>query len=197
MLISLQMITNGASVSVLTLLKIKKYLAAAIGFENVIGILQLDGQIVRVEFGDVATIAEGVAPCIDELTAILDSPLPFEFTPSMMTRTYSHGQDDKPSKLLVGSLFIDLILVMFCTLKDLSSIPESTLKRISESLCIVVYKHDFESAALFHLQPNLRLAVLRSLELILQDISYELRQVALSFIQGFIKQCDKFMGHVF
>ena len=185
------MITN-TSVSVLTLLKIKKYLAAVIGFENVIGIRQLDGQIVRVEFGEVATIAEGAAPCIEELTAILDSPLPFELTPSMMT--FSYAQDDKPSKLLVGSLFVDLILVMFCSLKELSSLPEPTLKRILESLCIVVYKHDFESAALCHLQPRLRQAVSLSSELILQEISYELRQVALSFIQGFIKQCNKFMG---
>ena len=189
------MITNSASVSVVTLLKIKRYLAAVVGFENVIGILQLDGQIIRVEFGDMATISEEVTPCIDELAAIFDSPRPLELTPSMMT--YSYVQDDKPIKLLVGSLFVDLILVMFCTLKDLSSLPKPTLKRILESLCIVVYKHDFESAALLHLQPRLRQAVLRTSELILQDIGYELHQVALSFIQGFIKQCDKFMGHVF
>jgi hypothetical protein len=188
------MITNGVNVNVQSLLKIKKHLAVVMNFENVIGIVQLDGQIVRVEFGDVAAISEEVTPCIDELTTIFDSPLPCELTPSMMT--YSYGQDDKPSKLLVGSIFIDLFLVMFCTLRDFSSLPELTLKRILESLCIVVHKHDFESTALLHLHHRLRQAVLRSSELILQDIGYELRQVTLSFIQGFFKQCDKFMGHV-
>ncbi len=188
------MITNGVNVNVQSLLKMKKHLAVVMGFENVVGIAQLDGHIVRVEFGDVAAVSEEVAPCIDELTTVFDSPLPSELTPSMMTRSY--GQDDRPSKLLVGSIFIDLILVMFCTLRDLSLLPELTLKRILESLCIVVHKHDFESTALLHLQHRLRQAVLRSSELILQDIGYELRQVALSFIQGFVKQCDKFMGHV-
>ncbi|KAK2466896.1 hypothetical protein APHAL10511_001154 [Amanita phalloides] len=194
LLISLHMITNGVNVNVSTLLKVKKYLADLVGFHNVVEVLQLDGQIVRIDFGDVPTVYDEATPCVNELTAIFDCLFSFELTPSMMTHSY--GQDDKSSNLAVGSLFIDLILVLFCTLKDLSSLPVLTLKRTLESLCIIIYKHDFEGPVLVHLQHRLRLAVSRSLELIQQDIGYELRQVALSFIQGFIKQCDKFMGHV-
>ncbi|KAM6500500.1 hypothetical protein JOM56_003514 [Amanita muscaria] len=194
LLLSLQMTANGAAVSTTTLLVIKKHLVDFIGFSNVIATRRPDGQISRVEFGDIEAVSDDATPCINELVAILDSSYPFELTPSTMTITYE--EDDKPSRHLVGSLFIDVILVMFCTLKDLSSFPVLTLKRVLESLCIIVYKHDFESPPLIHLQHRLRQAVARSLDLLLEDISYELHQIALSFVHGFIKQCSGFMSSI-
>lgn len=87
--------------------------------------------IVRVEFGEVGTIAEGVTPCIEELTAILDSPLPFELTPA-----FSYGHDDKPSKLLS--------LVMFCTLEDSFFTPRADLEKD-----LRIFMHDFEVLLFF------------------------------------------------
>ena len=192
LLLGLQMIANGAVVTVSTLLTIKKHLVDLVGFIDATTIRKVDGQISRIEFGGIDTISEAVIPCINELAVVLDSHCPFELAPSMMTAV--REEDDKPTKLLVGSLFIDVVLVMFCTLEDLLSLPVLTLKRVLESLCIMVYKHNFESPPLIHLQHRLRQAASHVLELVLQDISYELRQIALSFIQAFIKQCGQFMG---
>ncbi|KAF8628329.1 hypothetical protein AX15_003874 [Amanita polypyramis BW_CC] len=194
LLISLHMIANGVPVNVSTLLRVKKHLVELMGFENVTEIFHPDGQTARVEFKDIPIVFEEAIPCIGKLTAVFDSSSPFELTRSTMI--FAHSQDDKPSKLLVGSLFVDVILVMFCSLKDLLSFPALTLKGILESLCIITYKHDFESPPLIHLHHRLRQAVLRSLEVITEDIGYESRQVVLSFVQGFIKQCGKFMGNV-
>ncbi|KAF8636667.1 hypothetical protein AX17_003473 [Amanita inopinata Kibby_2008] len=194
LLLSIRMIANGVRAEISTLLKIKKHLAELTGFQRVTEIPHPTGQSSRIELGGFETVSEAAIPCICELKAIFDAPYPFNLVPSTMTHV--HEQDDKPSKLLVGSLFVDITLIMFCTVKDLPSLPVLTLKAILESLCIIAYKHNFESRPLSHLQHRLRQAVSRSLELISQDVGYELRQIAVSFIQGFVKHCSKFMGPV-
>ncbi|PFH54331.1 hypothetical protein AMATHDRAFT_38260 [Amanita thiersii Skay4041] len=195
-LLSMRMIANGVSVDVASLVKLKKHVTEIVGFGKVMEIPHPSGNGSRIEFGDVETISEQGFPCIHELVAVLDAPYPFELPPAAMTSHHHHIQEDKSSRLLVGSLFVDVVLATFCTVKDIKSLPILTLKSILESMCIIVYKHNFESLALSHLQHRLRQAITRCLELTLQDIGYEVRQVALSFIQGFVKQCNKIIGPV-
>jgi hypothetical protein len=130
-------------------------------------------------------------PCINELLPVLDAHHPVNLT---LSGVGLHLENGNSSPLLVGSIFVDVSLGIFCTVKDLSQLPVLTVKSMLEALCVIIYKHDFESKILQHLQQNLRRAVMRALELMLQDISYELRQLALSVTQAFIKRWHSFMG---
>ncbi|KAI9446343.1 hypothetical protein H4582DRAFT_1905062 [Lactarius indigo] len=62
---------------------------------------------------------------------------------------------------------------------DLLDLPILTTKRLIECLLLVMYKHDMESLPLRHLQGNLRRAVRR--------LGYELRQLALTVAQTYVK----------
>ncbi|KAJ7172445.1 hypothetical protein C8R46DRAFT_894477, partial [Mycena filopes] len=105
------------------------------------------------------------------------------------------GGDSSASTLLVGSTLVDISLNLFCT-GDLLSLPIVTLKSLVESLGVIIYKHNFEHRRLKHLQPTLRRAVLRALELMLDNISYEIQQLALSVTQAFIKRWPAYTGSI-
>ena len=104
--------------------------------------------------------------------------------------------DDVNCNVLVGSAFVDLALAAFDSAADMGKAPVLALKALLENVVIVFYKHDLESRALRHLQHAARRAVLRVLELLVEDISYELRQLCLSVVQAFISRCYEFMGSV-
>lgn len=53
---------------------------------------------------------------------------------------------------------------------------------------IIIYKHDFDARPLQHLRKLLRHAVRRAMEITLQEISYEIRQMALSVVHAYIKR---------
>jgi hypothetical protein len=188
------MISDGIAPDSFTLLKLKIHLVQVLGFSDISAVPSQSGHSFHVQFGEVKEIPELALPCISALLPVLDAYHPTDLAPSAMAGTNEH--DDKPSSLLVGSIFVDVSLAMFCTVRDFSSLPLLTFKCILETLCVVMYKHDFESRALRHLQQSLRRAVLRALDILSQDTSYEIRQLALSVTQAFIKRWHSFMGPI-
>ncbi|KAJ7285806.1 hypothetical protein C8J57DRAFT_1431486 [Mycena rebaudengoi] len=165
LLLSLQMIADGIQINDFSFHKIKVYLAKAIGFTDVVAVTS--SGTFDVQFGDAGHIPDASLPCVNELLSVLDAPHPL-------------------TTLLVGSTLVDLSLGLFCT-ADLLSLPVLTLKSMVESLGIIIYKHDFEHRRMKHLQPALRRAVLRALDLMLEDISYEIRQLALVYHPGVLE----------
>lgn len=191
-LLSLQMIVDGITVDTVTLLKIKLHLIQIVGYNNVSVVPTPSGHSFHVRFGEVRELPDIAFPCVAELLTVLDSPHPFDLSSSAMGGPYTEESDSTP--LLVGSIFVDVSLGMLCHIKDLLSLPVLILKSLLESLVVIIHKHDFESRPLKHLQNTLRRAVVRALELLLLDISYEIRQIALSVVQAFIKRWPSFMG---
>ena len=125
---------------------------------------------------------------------MFDAHYHVELLPSSMMGHIA--QDDRPASILVGSVFVDLFLAMFSAIRDFTSLPLLTLKGLLETLCVIVYKHDFENKVQRHLQQPLRRAVSRVLDLLSEAISYDIRQLALSLVQAFIKRCHTFMGPI-
>ncbi|KAJ7632645.1 hypothetical protein FB45DRAFT_913016 [Roridomyces roridus] len=182
LLLSLQMIADGISISPVDLQKIKASLAGALGFQDVTLTPAINGQTLDVQFGDAQIhLPEASLPCVNELLSVLDAPHTISLDPSVA------------STFLVGSNFVDVSLNLFCT-GDLLALPIHTLKTLVESLGVIIYKHDFEHKNLRHLQPTLRRAVLRALELMLDNVSYEIRQLALSITQAFINRWPAYTG---
>ncbi|KAG5638371.1 hypothetical protein H0H81_000382 [Sphagnurus paluster] len=188
------MIADGVQVDSFTLLKIKHHLVQVIGFRDVSVMPSSSGQFSYIQFGDVPEIPDIVFPCVSQLLVLMDSSCAVDLPPSMMAG--ANAQDDRPVSALVGSIFVDVFLAIFCSIQDLVSLPIVTLKNMLETLCVVVYKHDFESSILKHLQQTLRRAVIRTLDCLGTDISYDLRQLALSVIQAFIKRWHTFTGSI-
>ena len=137
------------------------------------------------EFGDIKSIPAFAYPCIGHLFVLLDAPHSLPISDAELQGFVN----DRTWPLLVGSPYVDILLGLFTlTLEDILLLPVLTLKSLLESLGVVVYKHNMENVYLRHLQPKLKRAVSRVMEIMLQDINYECRQVALSVVQSYIKK---------
>ncbi|KAG6866935.1 hypothetical protein C0991_003851 [Blastosporella zonata] len=189
--LSLQMISDGIAIDSFMLLKIKNHLVETIGFRDVSVVPSHNGQSFQIQFGEVNEIADIALPCVNQLLSVMDAFHSSDVAPAAMAGA---DDDERPVSVLVGSIFVDVFLSMVCTIKDLTSLPVLTCKNMLETLCIIIYKHDFESRILKHLQHSLRRAVMRALECLTHDISYDLRQLALSIVHAFVKRWHSIMG---
>ncbi|KAH9050659.1 hypothetical protein EDB84DRAFT_1666282 [Lactarius hengduanensis] len=185
LLLSLKMIGSGISIDLPTLLKLKKHLVRILGFSNISTVRAPGSHLFCVAFDHTRTTAYDVSPCMDELLTVLDASHPFSLVASAMTE--SLPPNDAPASLLVGSIFVDIPVALITGSEDLLDLPTLTTKRLIECLLLVMYKHDMESLPLRHLQGNLRRAVRRVLNLVPTELSYELRQLALTVAQTYVK----------
>lgn len=189
------MIADDISIDVFSLLKLKNILVRLLGYRDVSLIPTSTGRSFYVRFSQLNEISTWAYPCLDDLMLVMDSPSPLELAPSAMGGPFA--DDEIPSTLLVGSAFVDVILDLFAQSQDLAFLPSLTLKNLLKTLIIVIYKHDFDSRPLRHLHANLRTAARRTLDLLLAEryLSYELRQLALSICQAFIKRWPYIIGN--
>ncbi|KAH9180668.1 hypothetical protein EDB89DRAFT_1920409 [Lactarius sanguifluus] len=185
LLLSLKMIGSGISIDLPNLLKLKKHLVRILGFSNISTVRAPGSHLFYVAFDHTKITAYDVSPCMDELLTVLDASHPFSLVASAMTE--SLPPNDAPASLLVGSIFVDIPVALITGSEDLLDLPTLTTKRLIECLLLVMYKHDMESLPLRHLQGNLRRAVRRVLNLVPTELSYELRQLALTVAQTYVK----------
>jgi hypothetical protein len=185
-LLSLQMIEDRVNIDIFSLLKIKFHLAQVIGFSDVSIIPASSGHAFHVRLGDLIDMSEQSIPCVNRLPMVLDAGHPFDLASSAVGGPYV--EDDTPSSLLVGAIFVDVSLAILSQTTNLVSLPILTIKSMLESLMIIIYKHDLDAKPLKHLHSSLTRAVRRAMDLVFQDISYEIRQIALSVVQAYVKR---------
>ncbi|KAJ3559109.1 hypothetical protein NM688_g537 [Phlebia brevispora] len=192
--LSLKMIADGLSVDLFTLLRLKDQLARTFGYQDVTAVPSSSGHTFHIQFKDSSGAPAYSYPCITDLMFLLDAPHSFSLASSAMGGP--NVEDDTPAALLVGSLFLDLVIGLFLDIQEFSTLPPMTLKNLVKCLLIALQKHDFDSQPLRHLQPDLRRAVKRSLVDLVKDncVSYEIRQLALSICQVFVKRFPHFAG---
>lgn len=186
------MLADGIEIDNISIMKLKVQFVKIAGFSRVTVISTPSGQSFHLQFDDISDMSESAYPCIEELVRVVDAPhyakLPYT------ALGISNGPDDKIINVLIGSTFLDASLCIVGKLRDLSSLPVLTLKCVLETLYIAIHKYDFEDRLFRHLQPLLRGAILRAIELLSKDISYELRQLSLSIAQASIKKWHTFLG---
>jgi len=193
LLLSLTMIADGIEIDWFSLMKLKVYFVHFVGFSNISVIPTQSRQSFYLRYGDVGEISDASVPCLEQLIHVVDSPHYVKLPLSALGIVDDH--DDKTFSVLVGSIFIDAILCIVCTLRDMSSLPVLTLKGIFESVYIITQKYDFEDSLFTHLQHLLRRAILRIVETLPQDdISYEIRLLCLTIAQASIKRCHTVLG---
>ena len=186
------MIEDGVNIDIFSLLKVKFHLAQVVGFNDVSVVPASSGYAFHVRLGNLIDIPEQSIPCVNRLPTVLDAHQPFDLAPAAVGGPYV--EDDTPFPLLVGAIFVDLSLDLFSHTTDLLSLPIITLKSMLESLMIVIYKHDLDVKPLKHLHGSLMKAVRRAMDLISKDISYEIRQLALSVVQAYVKRWPTLRG---
>jgi hypothetical protein len=186
------MMESGIEIDLLSCRKLKLHLAKIIGFNDVEAVPTPSGRAFYIRFHNLENIPVSCYPCIHILPRILDAPHPFDLAPSMMGSPLV--DDDRPCRVLIGTIWIDLVLSTICAIEDPLTLPVLTLKSLLESLMAIIFKHDFSSLAIKHLDVILRKALRKTLDLLLLDISYELRQVALSAIQTYIRRGTAISG---
>lgn len=186
LLLSLQMIEDGVSIDTFSLLKVKFHLAQVIGFKDVSVVPASSGHAFHIRLGDAEDIPHSSIPCVNHLSMILDASHPYDLSPSAIGGPLV--DDDTPSTMLVGTIFVDITLYLFDQAANISTLPALTVKSLLESLMIIIYKHDIDVRPLKHLHTPLMRAVRRAMEFVSQDISYEIRQLALSVVQAHVKR---------
>jgi hypothetical protein len=186
------MIEDGVNIDIFSLLKIKFHLAQVIGFNEVSIVPASSGYAFHVRLGDFVGIPQQSILCVNQLSMVLDACHPFDLAPSAVGGPYV--EDDTPPSLLVGAIFVDIALALFSHTADLLSLPIITIKNMLESLMIVIYKHDLDVKPLKHLHSSLMRAVRRAMDLVSEDISYEIRQLALSVVQAYVKRWPTLRG---
>ncbi len=189
------MIADGLDVYIFALLKLKFLLVRLLGFKDASLVPTSSGRSFYVRFSQLTKLNTFAYPCLDNLMPVLDASFPFELAPAAMGGPYA--EDEMPVTLLIGSAFVDVVLDVFVQLQDLAFLHALTLKNLLKTLLIVIYKHDFDSKSLRHLHSNLRTADRKTLDLLLAEryLSYELRQLALSICQAFIKRWPYIIGN--
>ncbi|THH33844.1 hypothetical protein EUX98_g253 [Antrodiella citrinella] len=193
--LSIRMIADGLEIDVSSALKLKGHAYSLIGFRDVSpASAGPNGHSFYVKAGKLAEITSWSHPCLSDLTLLFDSAHPLLIAPSAMGSPNS--EDDTPTRLLVGSVFADLMFEIFIQARDLESLPPITLKNLLKAMVIAVYKQDFDSKPLRHLQASLRRAVRRILDLLVDPagLNYESRQLCLTVCQAFIKAWPSIVG---
>ncbi|KAI0079929.1 hypothetical protein K474DRAFT_1638767 [Panus rudis PR-1116 ss-1] len=193
--LSLRMITDGISIDIFPSLRLKAHICRLLGFGDVSMVPSGGGQSFYIACNGLGNIAERSIPCLEDLMPLLDASHPFDLSPSAMGGPYA--DDTGTSRVLCGSVYVDVLLDIFIHAQNLLSLPPIPLKNILKALLIVLYKHDLDCKPLRHLQGHLRRAVRRTLELLLAErhLSYELRELALSICHAFIKRWPSVVGN--
>ncbi|THH07445.1 hypothetical protein EW145_g3377 [Phellinidium pouzarii] len=192
-LLSLQMIADGISIDLFSFLKIKLQLVVLLGFSAAILVPAPSGHSFHVHFGDLKAVSPYALPCLQGLMALLDSHRPFQLSPSAMATT--NADDDTTYSVLVGSVVLDVFLDLFNHFaENLGNFTYLPTKTLLLSLVIVIYKHDIDSVPLQHLRDRLRKAVKGASDILLEDIGYELRQLALTALQAFRNRWSSYAG---
>ena len=184
------MISDGIEIDGFSLMKINFQYLKISGFSEVFLIPGQIGHSFHIDFGNITDVHGSAFPCIEELVHVVDAAYFVDLPHAALG--INEEQEEKTSHVLIGTIFIDPCLSMISNLQDPTCLPVLTLKSLFETLHILIHKYDFEGKLLQHLQPSLRRSVLRTIELLSRDISYELRQLSLSIAQVSIKKWHSF-----
>ncbi|PPQ66076.1 hypothetical protein CVT26_010818 [Gymnopilus dilepis] len=191
-LLSLQMMADGVEIDNFSLMKLKTQFVQVTGFSQISVAPTQNGQSFQLLFSDIIDLPDLAYPCIEELPRLVDAPH-YSDLPYTALGVSDHSED-RTVKALIGSAFLDAVLCLLSTVKSLASLPVLTLKCLLDTLYIVIHKYDLDDRSLRHLQPVFRKALLRVVEILSTDMSYEVRQMSLSIAQAAINSRYSFIG---
>lgn len=193
-LLSLQMVADGIPIDLFSLLKVKFNLVNLLGFVDAALLPSPTGHSFYVRYGRLLKFSEHAFPCIDGVIQLLDA---FQYM-ELPTSAMSAVDDHTTTNMLVGAVIVDTILHLFSQLDhaSLTKLPAVVIKNLLKALTVITYKHKFEDPPLRHLREALHRAIKRATDMLVMDISYEIRQVALSACYSYLKRWPHYAVNV-
>ncbi|KAK1236541.1 hypothetical protein PQX77_000234 [Marasmius sp. AFHP31] len=185
LLLSLDMAASGLIADFNELLKMKVHVARMLGFADARIVPTQDGPTFYVHFADLIAVPGYAFPCINQLLSLLDSPHPVVLS---TLEGPARGDSRNSTPLLIGSIFIDVLLALFTSVGEIMRLPILTVKSLLESVGVIIYKHDFEHMYVRPTQSALKKAIPMIMDIMLEDINLECRQLALYVTQAYIKK---------
>ncbi|KAL0071388.1 hypothetical protein AAF712_001245 [Marasmius tenuissimus] len=185
LLLSLDMAASGLIADFNELLKMKVHVARMLGLADARIVPTQDGPTFYVHFADLIAVPGYAFPCINQLLSLLDSPHPVVLS---TLEGPARGDSRNSTPLLIGSIFIDVLLALFTSVGEIMTLPILTVKSLLESVGVIIYKHDFEHMYIRPTQSALKKAITMIMDIMLEDINLECRQLALYVTQAYIKK---------
>lgn len=180
------MISAGVPIDTTSLLRIKQYVARAVGYPDASLTPESSGEFRLLDFGHFVALTRSAYTCLSGLLTILDSSHEIDSYSAVTAGNNTGGNSS--STVLIGTVFSDVSITLFLAIEELLTLPSAVLANLVEALIVICYKHELESGLTKNLLAPLRRAVRRASELMLAETSYEIKQAALSATQAFVRR---------
>lgn len=138
--LGLQMIADGITADLASLLVLKRRLVELLGFQNCVTVPSRN--TFRVKFDGITTIPSNLAvqSCLQGLMRALDTSAACDLPPACMIETL----EDITAPATLGSLYVDVVIKLFLQL-DLPATPYLVSRNLLTSLVIILSKVCFTS----------------------------------------------------
>ncbi|KAG9038422.1 hypothetical protein FRB95_001279 [Tulasnella sp. JGI-2019a] len=179
----LEMLGNGISTDLYTLMKIKQSLALALGFPEAELVQNADGNC-SVRLGRNKGIAPESYVCLSSMVRALDAPT----LVTLPSTTMGLAVVPEPStQCFTGAVFIDLALSVISNI-EFRNFQYLHARSTLDALIVIIYKFDFYHPSIVELQEQLTNTVDFVTHIVQFDMSYDLRSAAFTAAQGFLKR---------
>ncbi|KAL7409186.1 hypothetical protein BDY24DRAFT_419079 [Mrakia frigida] len=178
--LALLWVGDGIQIDLFSLLKVKHHVIKTIGFEHC--------EIFCIQFSNLDRFTPAALSVVSGLKRVLDCHHHLDLSPSAMGVVYL--DEDHPSSHLVGAAFIDVVISVVNSKVGIKNLPYLEQRCWLESFLIIVYKHDFESDSLVHLEAPL-LEALKTITYLSPSISPDNQQIIITTCKILLDQWDE------
>ncbi|CAG8481558.1 14612_t:CDS:10 [Funneliformis caledonium] len=171
--LALQMLANGIEMTQDQINRLKYLVLIHLGFKNA-KLEFVNGKLDITSIGDFEYIPDDftqnmmMISCLGNLKRVLDAPIYLK---------PSNNAEPEQEEELAGGYFVDVVLELFNSSVDMSTLSHLMLKSWIELLLIIVYKHKIEEKHNNQLEERLVSAMRKASELLSKDITEENKQL--------------------
>ncbi|CAG8439334.1 7443_t:CDS:10, partial [Ambispora leptoticha] len=180
--LALQMVGNGIEITKQEVIELKCITMSCLGFINCR--VENNNDQPEINHGEFKYTADDFSQnmmmiaCLGNLKKILDTPIYFMSDPDVaeeISRSISLSSSTivEQNEKFVSACFVDMVLKMFNSSVDMSTLSHLMLKNWIELMLIIVYKHKIEDRRNKELEEKIVNAMRRISELLTKDVSNE------------------------
>ncbi|CAH1761786.1 14909_t:CDS:10 [Entrophospora sp. SA101] len=186
--LALQMLANGIEMNLEQIIKLKYFVAHNLGFID--SRIDNSNGVMSFHFGEFRYVPDDftqnmmMVSILGNLKRVLDTPIYLNNDKEEL----EDGKASSENEMLAGGYFIEIVLAMFNSSADMTSLSHLMLKTWIELLLIIVYKHKIENKYNRELEESLVSAMKKLSELLSKDITDENKQLIVELSSSLLKR---------
>nr|CAG8533934.1 14864_t:CDS:10 [Entrophospora candida] len=186
--LALQMLANGIEMNLEQIIKLKYFVAHNLGFTD--SRIDNSNGVMSFHFGEFRYVPDDftqnmmMVSILGNLKRVLDTPIYLNNDKEEL----EDGKASSENEMLAGGYFIEIVLAMFNSSADMTSLSHLMLKTWIELLLIIVYKHKIENKYNRELEESLVSAMKKLSELLSKDITDENKQLIVELSSSLLKR---------